>query len=173
MFQTFHEDNFLVFASKYACLYLEKPCQWGQRFISETTSIHNDPDGEKAFFGHYPGGSSIFTWFYFRQQLEFGDGQFKDYDHGPEKNLHFYGQEQPPIIDLSKIDVPTVLFVGKHDTIVNPEDTQWIKDQMKTVIDYKEVDGGHQIFFTGKNASYFTTDVMGHLSTYNPIITKQ
>jgi len=95
-----------------------------------------------VFFGHYPGGSSIFTWEYFKQLLE-SNGVFKDFDHGTAKNLEFYGQPTPPLIDMQKISVPTLMFVGRHDTIVHPHDSQWVRDNIPTVIGYREIDGGH------------------------------
>ena len=48
------------------------------------------------------------------------------------------------------------MYVGKHDTIVPASDSLWAKEQLgKAVVQYKEIDGGHSIFFVAKDATFF------------------
>lgn len=82
---------------------------------------------------------------------------FVRYDYGPEKNKEKYGQESPPLIDLSKIhSVPIALLCGKTDVIVPIQDSHWTRDHLnKDVIAfYKEYDYGHITFCTGKDMNY-------------------
>lgn len=52
-----------------------------------------------------------------------GTKTFKRLDYGKDQNLEKYGQETPPLIDLSNMgdQVPIGLFVGKKDLWACPE----------------------------------------------------
>jgi surfactin synthase thioesterase subunit len=51
---------------------------------------------------------------------------------------------------IKNAKVPIALYVGKDDILVNTEDQRWIASTLgDTVVDYKEVDGGHLQFFVG------------------------
>ena len=62
-------------------------------------------------------------------------------------NQRIYGSKSPPEIDISGVKdlgIPIVIFYGREDTLVNPEDTKWLKDQLgSSVKDFIELDGGH------------------------------
>jgi hypothetical protein len=63
------------------------------------------------------------------------------------------------------------MYVGIHDTIVIPADSQWIRDQLgNSVVEYKEINGGHSTFYVSKDASYFQINAMKHISKYNPML---
>lgn len=47
--------------------------------------------------------------------------EFKRFDYGREENLQRYGQEKPPMYDLSQVTAPVVLFYGDGDYISPPE----------------------------------------------------
>ena len=58
-----------------------------------------------------------------------------------------------------------------NDLIVNPVDSHWVRDQLgnDTIVDYKEMPGGHLQFFIGTDASYFKKNAIELLKEYNPI----
>ena len=68
--------------------------------------------------------------------------------------------------------VPIGLYVGVNDLIVDPVDSHWVRDEIgkETIVDYKEMPGGHLQFFVGKDSSYFTKNAMNLLKKYNPIM---
>lgn len=41
--------------------------------------------------------------------------RFQQFDYGVKQNQAEYGDLQPPIYDIKKIQVPVVLFVGRGD----------------------------------------------------------
>ncbi|KAG5894518.1 hypothetical protein JTB14_026901 [Gonioctena quinquepunctata] len=45
------------------------------------------------------------------------EGQFQQFDFGPEKNMVEYGGRSPPVYDFSKIRVPVAMFVGPKDYV--------------------------------------------------------
>jgi surfactin synthase thioesterase subunit len=64
-------------------------------------------------------------------------------------NLEKYGQEKPPEIDLSLVEIPIAIYCAKHDILVNPDDSRWARDHLKSVIEFMEIGGGHSAFFIG------------------------
>jgi predicted esterase len=73
-------------------------------------------------------------------------------------NMQKYGQQDPRVIDLKdvqKAGVPIAMISGLHDRIVYPADSQWVRDNLgSSLVDYVEVNGGHTVFFLGKDMSF-------------------
>ena len=97
-------------------------------------------------------------------------------------NWEEYGQAKPPELDLKRIrniNVPVALIAGKSDMTVSLADARWVRDQLldsdlfnesKTLVSYKEYEGGHFTFMVGKDMSY-TDDILELLKTiprYSP-----
>lgn len=52
----------------------------------------------------------------------FHSGKFAKFDWGPEINMKKYNQTTPPIYNVSNIDVPVHLFVGRYDRLATVKD---------------------------------------------------
>ena len=63
----------------------------------------------QVYLSETPAGTSIMNLDHFRQLVI--NGKYCKYDYGPEKNMEKYGSTIPPDYDLSKITVPTALFL--------------------------------------------------------------
>lgn len=62
------------------------------------------------------------------------------------------------------------MVIGRHDILVAPHNSVKARNLLgKAVIDYIEIDGGHNIFMIGKDQSWFKETVMGHVMKYNPV----
>lgn len=48
------------------------------------------------------------------QEIELIEGQIRRYDYG-EKNMERYGFEEPPIYNLSQIEVPVIVYYSISD----------------------------------------------------------
>jgi hypothetical protein len=90
-----------------------------------------------------------------------------------------YGYEVQPKIKLARVkfsNVPIAIFVGKHDKLSTVPDALWLKEEINDkdpvwpIVQMKEIDGGYETFFIGKDMSYFKDDVMTLVRKYNPII---
>ena len=60
-----------------------------------------------------------------------------------------YGQETPPIIDVSAISsVPIAMFAATKDQIVHIDDNRWLKSQLvnNSLIKYQEIEFDHLSF---------------------------
>ena len=57
--------------------------------------------------------------------------------------------------------VPIGLFVGSEDELADATDNEWLKDQLKTLIHYKEYTLGHLSFLVANDMSYFMNDAVG------------
>ena len=63
------------------------------------------------------------------------------------ERIYGEGHVRPPILQIEKVadvGIPVVVYYAKGDTVVYPQDTEWLMDQIKkVVVDAVEVDGGH------------------------------
>jgi predicted esterase len=84
-----------------------------------------------------------------------------------------YGQSHPKKINLEmagKAGVPIAMFTGKHDTIVYPSDSEWIRDKLgSSVVEYTQIDGGHTVYFLGKDATFVKKNILNLMNKYNPL----
>jgi len=80
------------------------------------------------------------------------------YDWGKATNLEKYGQETPPKVELSKIIMPTAMFVGIQDDLGDVQDCRDARDEINKGGDalkyYEEIPAGHQTFLVGLDMSY-------------------
>ena len=87
--------------------------------ISEKNNSVNNLPRMKVIMGHFPGGSSVKNMEHFAQN--YLSDKFCKYDYGAKRNTQIYGTPEPPIYDLSKIDVPVHLFAqppaGAHQRV--------------------------------------------------------
>ena len=82
--------------------------------------------------------------------------KFQKYDYGKRQNLLKYGQEHPPEIDISKIDVPTALIVAKEDQIGDARDNAQVLSLLPNVVFHKVYDNeDHLSLQFSKNMTYF------------------
>ena len=65
------------------------------------------------------------------------------------------------------------MIAGKNDLLASIEDARWTLSQVQnTVIEYKEIEGGHESFIIGKDMTFFTEDVMLKLQQYHPVVSR-
>jgi len=70
-------------------------------------------------------------------------------------NFGLYGSVNPPEIDISTIDIPVAMYVGKFDTLATPLDNLENRPKIKNLIHYKEYDLDHLAFILAANMTYF------------------
>ena len=101
-----------------------------------------------------------------------GTKTFKRLDYGVQLNLEKYGQETPPLIDLSRMEdkVPIALFLGKQDLWATPEGAEDIRSHLnESDYFYGEYDGvDHSSFHFGKKLA-FLHDAIHVLKEKNPL----
>ena len=63
--------------------------------------------------------------------------------------------------------MPIYMMVGKHDNLVWPVYSRKTREIIKDrLIGYDEVDGGHNVYFIGKDVSW-SKQMIAHLDAYN------
>jgi hypothetical protein len=73
-----------------------------------------------------------------------------------------------PINEISS--VPIAMFVGSVDTLADPKDSEWTRNEIGSpVVHYQEILGGHLTFMIGKDMTWFSQDVMGIIEQYHPV----
>lgn len=99
----------------------------------------------------------------------FNTGIYRQFDYGSDKaNIARYGNAIIPSIPLWQIDkVPIAYFVGLHDDLGDPIDTDYTFKQIKTAFRYRIYDDmDHYSFQTGVDMG-FTADALSLVAQYN------
>lgn len=72
-----------------------------------------------------------------------------------ECNQIAYGQDAPPVYNLSRITTPLALFTGGQDRLADPLDTEYLREALApgiVVASHREADYEHLDFVWGLNA---------------------
>ena len=110
---------------KVMCGYVPFLCNLGISLIcDEDTSLDDETRLEDYVGGHFPSGTSLKCLDHYGQIMT--SGEFRRYDYG-NNNYEFYGQSDPPTIELSNIkgEIPIAMFVGKADELADTVDASW------------------------------------------------
>ncbi|KAE8736950.1 lipase 3-like [Frankliniella occidentalis] len=85
----------------------------------------------------FPAGTSFKNLDHFRQGLAPG---FHKYDYGTIQNLAHYGQLTAPSYNLSNVFIPTRLYYGPNDLVVDAQDVLSTCAQLSNVLSCEAVD---------------------------------
>lgn len=66
----------------------------------------------------------------------FSPGRFQQFDFGRKRNMKHYGQERPPMYDVSKIKVPINLFWAENDWMTGEKASPHYVHNMTSNIKY-------------------------------------
>ena len=106
-----------------------------------------------VYIGHSPAGTSVQNIKHFIQMVKSGLPQMFNFGSEEENRKH-YGQDVPPIYDISKATVPTVLFSGQKDLLADEADVEWLVEKLPNVLLHKEIpDWDHMDFVWGMDAA--------------------
>ena len=65
---------------------------------------------------------------------------------------------------MNKAQIPIYMIVGKHDVLVAPELSRKTRSIIEErLIDYDEVNGGHNVFMIAKDVSSWAPKLIEHL----------
>lgn len=68
--------------------------------------------------GHVPAGTSTKTVIHYAQEIHH-DGNFQQFDYGPQGNIAKYGTPTPPLYKLEKIKTPIYLMYSYNDWLAS------------------------------------------------------
>lgn len=75
-----------------------------------------------VIIAHTPAGASVHTVNHYAQTVM--SGNFQKYDYGLIGNMNHYGQNTPPLYNLSSVTAPVGLFWGQTDWLATPQVSQ-------------------------------------------------
>jgi lysosomal acid lipase/cholesteryl ester hydrolase len=91
-----------------------------------------DMDMFPVIIGHTPAGSSVRNIVHYAQGVN--SKVFRKFNHGKEKNLELYGQEEPPHYDISKITAPVAFYWGENDWLGVKSDVYRMAELMPNLV---------------------------------------
>ncbi|XP_015436534.1 PREDICTED: lipase 3-like isoform X2 [Dufourea novaeangliae] len=81
-----------------------------------------------TILNHTPAGTSAKTMVHYAQEIR--SGYFRQYDYGKIGNLFYYNSFFPPAYNLSRINIPIVMFSGENDWLSNSADVNHLKMEL-------------------------------------------
>ncbi|VDK63690.1 unnamed protein product [Onchocerca ochengi] len=87
------------------------------------------------------GGTSVMNIIHWIQMVNSGKMQAYNYDSLEENQIH-YGQDSPPIYNISSIDVPIYLYWSKNDWLADAAD---IENSLLSVLPNSSIKGRNQL----------------------------
>ena len=136
------------------CVLLPEVCTSSLGIFADTRLDLVNADRISLYFQRFSAGTSLRNLDHMGQIM--AADRFQRYDFGVIGNLAKYAALSPPEIDVSQIEVPVAMFVGKHDTLATSLDNLEQKAKLKNLVRYQECELDHLGFILAKNMSYFT-----------------
>lgn len=107
-----HSINLIdVTSNPYAKEIVDFICKHYTWFCDAFFEVISDRDPELidvsqvgTYLKNYPAGSSVKCFEHFLQLIDEKKPVFRKFDYGKKKNLERYGQDSPPIYDISKVE---------------------------------------------------------------------
>lgn len=134
--------------------------------------MNNTLDNEARYAdkaAHDPSGTGWRCLIHYAQIIN--GHKFQRFDFGKSENLKRYGQETPPLYDLSKINIKVALFTGRYDQLADPGDVAWLEDESQSglqssqVVFKQQYANDHVTFVMYKDPAYFQ-DVLKVIGKY-------
>lgn len=101
----------------------------------------------QVYMNHSPAGVSTKDMVHFAQMYR--EQKFMMYNFGSAKeNEKYYNQTDPPIYDLTQVDVPVVAFTSTNDWLADPRDAVELFKTLPNLKAKYEIQGWNHIDFT-------------------------
>ncbi|XP_068957871.1 lipase member N-like isoform X2 [Petaurus breviceps papuanus] len=98
------------------------------------------------YFSHSPSGTSIQNILHLKQLFQ--SDEFRAYDWGSKaENIRHYNQKIPPLYDLTTIKVPTAIWAGGKDLLVDPLDVAMLLPKIKNLHFYEMLPDWNHVDF--------------------------
>lgn len=86
-----------------------------------------------VILGHTPAGTSVETLVHYAEEID--TGKFQRFDFGSKKsNQQAYGQDTPPLYDLSSVTAPVALYWSDNDWLGDPNDVYLTSEELPNLI---------------------------------------
>ncbi|CEF64742.1 Lipase [Strongyloides ratti] len=141
--KNFMPNNWLIkLANKAVCekAVIDELCDNMLFLIGGPNSNQMNVSRVQVYIGHSPSDTSIQNMVHWMQMVHTGRQEMYDYRNEEENQKH-YGQIEPPVYDITKINGDTYLYWGDIDWLGDPED---IKMHLLPNLDPKILKGNYQ-----------------------------
>ncbi|XP_031565908.1 gastric triacylglycerol lipase-like [Actinia tenebrosa] len=118
-----------------------------------------------VYIAHTPAGTSVKNMYHYAQSYR--SKKFQKFDYGTVGNRIKYGQDTPPLYNLSTFTVPTELYSGGEDWLADPKDVSLLcKAITKTVVYHEYIKAWqHLDFIWGLDAASLVYDkIVKHIN---------
>jgi len=128
-------NSFMKLVGKYICKLptIQKLCSNILWMTAGTDTAQLNMTRLPIYMAHTPAGTSRHNIAHYGQMIH--SGKFQKFDCGSEeKNMAKYKTKEPPLYDVSKMVIPTVLFTGGKDILADPTDVAGLIPKLKNIV---------------------------------------
>jgi len=147
-------ERFMQEMAKYVCgnMFTSLLCENVLFLIGGPDSKQLNSSRIPVYVSHSPGGTSTQNVIHFTQMIK--TGQFQKYDYGSgAKNQQHYHLNKPPVYDVTKMQVPVVMYTGDLDWLADPEDVKRLIPNLRSLDHHVALQGfNHFDFIWGLRA---------------------
>lgn len=119
-----------------------------------------------VYYSHTPAGTSVRDMVHFAQM--YLSKKFQMYNYGSaSENMAHYGQDTPPVYNVTAMTVPVALYYAQNDWLADPEDVRLLLPLLpnKTYVKYIE-NWDHLDFIWGLDAAKLVYyEIIKHIKT--------
>ena len=66
--------------------------------------------------------------------------------------------------------MPVAIYTAKHDKLIVKKDSNLLIDHLgPAVVDYAEMNGGHNAFMVGRDQTWFQINAVNMIKKFNPL----
>ena len=140
--------------TSYICSIIPSICKDLISFVSDDNSELINKERLHVWTGHYPSGTSVKNLIHYQQMLSYKEIELMKFDYGNnDMNELIYGQEKPPVYDLTSIEERIYLYAGLEDKMSPIKYMRIVAGKFQNVV-YQEINAGHLSFLLGKDLAY-------------------
>ena len=167
--------DFAIRASqRLVCQILPLLCDLSSYILVNENILIDNVQAAASLAARIPAGTSVRNMEHLSQIYE--SRRFQNFDYGVYENFIRYGNQTPPVFDLTQITgIPIAVFMGSMDAISDIRDNEWVLDQIRNVLVFERnlLTFGHFNYFTAEDTEVYLRDVVELLSEYNQAQTNQ
>jgi len=90
-----------------------------------------------VILGHTPAGASTKSLIHYAQGIN--SHEFRRYDFGKAENQEIYGQDTPPVYDVTKITAPVAFYWGSNDWLTGQADIYKLAEKLPNLVKISRV----------------------------------
>ena len=92
--------------------------------------------------------------------------KFQKFDYGSVINYQKYGQTSPPEFNLTNIQIPVGLFIGRNDHIADVKDNENVREILPNVARFRIFENEDHLSFSFQRDMIYFKEIIQFMTEY-------